>query len=414
MAVHGTVGFVRRTNMMVRQAHQPSWVGYVIKNLAVVAFVVGFVACGGDSGTSSAGSPTEPEKVSESSSSLSESEESSSSKDDDSSSSVIPSVGSAGVEGSSSSKADPDSHQGDEAKSSGSVVPNSSSVIPGSDRESSSSVSSVTPSDGSSSSVGGVSSSSVASSSSSASVVPSSSSAEESSSSVYVPFDHKIYLASVYDVGEDAYKQFTDERNGRSYYYITIAGMDTSGKDASVTVMAENLNIGDFVYGILDQDDDSKIERYCYNDDTTNCDRDGGLYQWAEMMALPSECNNKLCADKIQPNHQGICPDGWRLLTYNDFYIAWHAKTNTDGVKGLRSGYFSGSNESGYSLIGAGFRSVDGSFKNRRVAEYWSYPEEDDETVVFSSGIGTSNYSPGSGDVSNKLNGQSVRCVKVE
>ena len=42
-----------------------------------------------------------------------------------------------------------------------------------------------------------------------------------------------------------------------------------------------------------DMADDSKVERYCYDNDTINCDRYGGLYQWAEMMKLPSECNTK-------------------------------------------------------------------------------------------------------------------------
>ena len=49
----------------------------------------------------------------------------------------------------------------------------------------------------------------------------------ESSSSEYVPFDHKKTLANSSKVGKDAYKQFTDTRNGRSYYYITITSSKT-------------------------------------------------------------------------------------------------------------------------------------------------------------------------------------------
>ena len=128
------------------------------------------------------------------------------------------------------------------------------------------------------------SSSSVATSSSSSAISSSSSSANSSSSvkvsssSEYVPFDHSIYLAPTMTVGPDRYKQFTDERTGRSYYYITITGKDTSNKVNSVTVMAENLNIGEMVDGFDDQSDDSKIERYCYDNDTTYCDEYGGLY----------------------------------------------------------------------------------------------------------------------------------------
>ena len=43
------------------------------------------------------------------------------------------------------------------------------------------------------------------------------------------------------------YKTFVDERNGRSYYYITINGKNKKGEAASVTVMAENLNIGKMI-----------------------------------------------------------------------------------------------------------------------------------------------------------------------
>jgi uncharacterized protein (TIGR02145 family) len=135
---------------------------------------------------------------------------------------------------------------------------------------------------------------------------------------------------------------------------LTINGKDKDGNSASVTVMAENLNIGAMVDGKKEQDDDSKIERYCYDNDTTNCDKYGGLYQWAEMMNLPSECNTKSCADLIKSNHQGICPEGWRLLTYDDFYIVVHADGNRHGAEDVRATSFGGYNYSGYSLLGGG------------------------------------------------------------
>ena len=117
---------------------------------------------------------------------------------------------------------------------------------------------------------------------------------DDSSSSEYVPFDHsKAFDGTLWRAG--AYKTFIDTRNGREYYYLE---MEANGK--SLKVMAENLNVGDMVKGYKNQQDDSKIERYCYDSDTTNCDRYGGLYQWAEMMQLPSECNTKSCADLIQ------------------------------------------------------------------------------------------------------------------
>ena len=267
------------------------------------------------------------------------------------------------------------------------------------------------------------SSKTVKSSSSSKTVILSSSEGSSSrpansSSSEYVSFDHSKTLAGEWRIGENRYKTFTDPRNGRSYYYIKIVGEDRIGDKDSVTIMAENLNIGEMVSGKKNQNDDDKIERYCYNNDTTYCDEFGGLYQWAEMMQLPSRCNTESCADLIQQNHQGICPDGWRLMTYKDFYIAWHAETNEDGVKGLRSTYgFSGSNATGLSFVGAGLRDSDAKFDLLNGAAFWFYPAEYEKKgaiMAQSSSISANNDYPPTQVNDLKVQGSSVRCVMVE
>ena len=240
-----------------------------------------------------------------------------------------------------------------------------------------------------------------------------------SSSSEYVPFDHSKTLAEDWRIGENRYKQFTDPRNGRSYYYIKIIGEKSSGRKDSVTIMAENLNIGEMVLGKDDQKDDTKIERYCYNNDTTKCDEFGGLYQWAEMMQLPSRCNTESCSDLIQPNHQGICPDGWRLMTYADFYIAWHAETNSYGIEGVRSAYlFNGYNSTGLSLTGAGLRTAEGGFSGLYEKTAWFRPEEyeeDKEIRAYHGLVSAKNESsPQQNHRELKTKGFSVRCVKLE
>ena len=237
-----------------------------------------------------------------------------------------------------------------------------------------------------------------------------------SSSSEYVPFDHSQTLAGAYKVGENAYKQFTDTRNGRSYYYITITS-DYSGK--SVTVMAENLNIGKMVPGADDQNNDNEIERYCYNNDTTKCDEFGGLYQWAEMMQLPSRCNTESCADLIQENHQGICPEGWRLFTWDDYVIVRGYKDEySDGIKGLRSTYgFSGTNASGFSLTGAGMRTKLGAFDGLKEVMAWFRPEEYESDAANRAHHGlfdNNDFAPAKENRDLKVNGFSVRCVMVE
>ena len=282
-----------------------------------------------------------------------------------------------------------------------------------SDSKSSSSV----KSDDSSSSKKDVSSSSVNSSSSvkssSSSSVKQSSSSVASSSSEYIPYNHAGPLLAD-SLNSNAYQKFLDSRNGRSYYYLTINGKD----GASVTVMAENLNIGEMVNGDKDQTNDTKIERYCYDNDTTKCDKYGGLYQWAEMMNLPFECNSKSCADSIKPNHQGICPDGWRLLTYDDLVVILNADGNEDGIKGARAQGFGGYNTTGYSLVGAGLRRPTGEFKDCLGKEtYWYYPGEilvDGEMFVLGSNTSyrdNSIYGPSNFNYT-KLEGRSVRCVK--
>ena len=349
------------------------------------------VACGGDSGTSANdGKDTELAEVSSSSKAVS-----SSSVKKESSSSVKAAVSSSSVKTSSSS----------------SVIPASSGNLPSSSSKK-------------------VESSSSQKTASSSSVAPASSSSKkvESSSSEYIPFDHSKTHAADWEIGENRYKTFVDPRNGRSYYYITIPGrvfkeMGANGKaiwtEDTVTVMAENLNIGKMVLGEDNQNDDGEIERYCYNNDTTYCDEFGGLYQWAEMMQLPSRCNTESCADLIQENHRGICPEGWRLMTWDDYKIIENADGNEErGVAGLRSGYrFSGYNTTGFSLVGAGFRKPDGKFEYLNEKTAWFRPEEyeQDSAIRAHHGlISIYDSAPQKQHRELKVNGFSVRCVKLE
>ena len=210
-----------------------------------------------------------------------------------------------------------------------------------------------------------------------------------------------------------AYKKFTDKRNGRTYFYLTINGKNKDNQPASVTVMAENLNVGEMIDGAMDQSSDLKIERYCYDNDSANCEEYGGLYQWAEAMQLPSECNTKSC--EIQENHQGICPDGWRLLTYDDFYIVVHADGNKNGVADVRAMSFGGHNYSGYGLIGSGYRTNEGQFEELNETAYWFYPSE--HTTRFTRGGSGCNSKSDTGfylGYGDKVTGSSVRCVKVD
>ena len=394
----------------MRKFGMNSVIASVAKQSLLALFLsIALIACGGDSGTS----PNSEEKDSSSSIQKEESSSSSSNKKEVSSSSSQKIA-------SSSSTPRNDVNSSSSKRSEG--VPSSSSqkIASSSSVKTVSSSSSVALSSSSkqSSSSKKVESSSSQKIASSSSVSPaSSSSKKESSSSEYVPFDHSHALAADWRIGENRYKTFVDPRNGRSYYYITITSSKT-GK--SVTVMAENLNIGEMVLGENNQNDDTKIERYCYNNDTTKCDEFGGLYQWAEMMQLPSRCNTESCADLIQENHRGICPEGWRLFTWDDYVVVrgYEDKYN-DGVKGLRSMYrFLGTNQSGFSLTGAGYRDSRGKFKQQEQTVSWYYPEEheyDVDLYVHANYVSANtSHAPTRDDGDEKTNGFSVRCTKLE
>jgi len=379
--------------------------------VCALAGVLGFAlsACDDSSSASSdetsvSSSSVETSDLDESSSSVDKKSSGNESTEKDKSSSSV--KGSEPVEVSSSSAKE--TKNSSDSKS-------SSSVKSG---ESSSSKKDVSSSSENSSSSEKQSSSSSEKQSSSSSVLPKSSSSvfEVDSSRLCTPgYDYCYRPLGADSLQAGAYKKYKDTRNGREYFYLTINGKDTSGKKASVTVFAENLNVGIMVDGATDQKNNDEIERYCYNNDTTNCVEYGGLYQWAEMMGFNDSCNTKSCAHLIQENHQGICPKDWRLMTYNDFYIVVHADGNDAGVKGVRSMGFGGLNYTGYSLIAAGYNWAY-EFTDVGGGTYWFYPQESKDYANVGA-VSSYQWKAETGNPKEdkrKTNGFSVRCVKVD
>ncbi len=74
----------------------------------------------------------------------------------------------------------------------------------------------------------------------------------------------------------------------------------------------------------------------CYNDEPSNCETYGRLYDWATAMSLPSNCNSTSCLSQIQPKHRGICPTGWHIPSNAD----WDKLSRfVDGTSGMSSPY---------------------------------------------------------------------------
>ena len=227
-----------------------------------------------------------------------------------------------------------------------------------------------------------------------------------------------------------SYGEYEDTRDGTKYATIEITnkyGPDSVPK-ITFTVFAQNLKYHEKItLGANEQDDDTKVEMYCYNDSVEYCnDWWGGLYQWAEMMALPYECNSKSCADLIDPDrdgfHQGICPNGWHLITEKEMLAVSYA-TGESGNEYLANSVRSevsfliagGNNQSGMSVIAAGFRKNEKNIVYKDIGEggYFHYPNESRSGDVKACGAGGvfSDYAFFStGD--QKKYGVSVRCVK--
>src|ERR1035437_2197706 len=72
--------------------------------------------------------------------------------------------------------------------------------------------------------------------------------------------------------------------------------------------LKENLDVGTMINGIDTSKNNGIIEKYCYNNDTTNCTTYGALYQWDEAMQYVTTSGA-----------QGICPTGWHIPDSAEF-----------------------------------------------------------------------------------------------
>lgn len=234
-----------------------------------------------------------------------------------------------------------------------------------------------------------------------------------------------------------SYGEYEDTRDGTKYATIEITnkyGPDSIPK-ITFTVFAQNLKFHEKItLGANEQDDDDKVEMYCYNDSVEYCnDWWGGLYQWAEMMALPYECNNKSCADRIQDSiaksksghYRGICPNGWHLITRKEMLAASYATGGSTYIEDRMSTLASevsfsvsiGLNTSGMSFLAAGYRGYDyekqinNVFVGKNNAASYNYPEEYPSREDRCRGGGISKYSSFDSACEKKW-GASVRCVK--
>ena len=171
--------------------------------------------------------------------------------------------------------------------------------------------------------------------------------------------------------------------------------------------LKENLNIGTRIAGSQNQDPTNPaIEKYCFNDDSTNCSLYGGLYQWDEAMR-----------SSVTPGAQGICPYAWHIPSDAEWSVLT-TYLGGDSVAGTKmksaTGWYNngnGTNISGFTGLPGGFRGNDSNFNNlTQLGFFWSSTQAD----ASSAWNRKLNYDTAVVTKYNSFmtNGFSIRCVR--
>jgi len=173
--------------------------------------------------------------------------------------------------------------------------------------------------------------------------------------------------------------------------------------------LKENLNVGTKINSDSlsdNQTDNGIIEKYCYDNDESNCATYGGLYQWDEAMQYTT-----------QEGTIGICPSGWHIPTLAEFealedYVNDQAAPLVDESQNATA--YTPTNETGFSALFAGHRNlINGGFSYLgSVTYFWSSAERSSGQAHFRG------LWDGGSDVFQNFNfksfGFSVRCLNDE
>ena len=212
-------------------------------------------------------------------------------------------------------------------------------------------------------------------------------------------YDQKgnVIYSVKYVNGELQKDYFTDKRDGKKYRTTTIGNQ---------TWMAENLNF-------------KSSDSYCYDDDSTNCEKYGRLYKWNAAVHA--------------------CPDGWDMPGDDDFKML----IETAGIESLKSksgwksnnpkkknAAYNGTDDYGFTLLPAGSfkgrlynyeggNDYEGNGQNAYLWKKWENKDSDEfysTKIIFSSyRIRGSHFNRSIKDVKNHFDGEAraIRCLKT-
>ncbi len=218
-----------------------------------------------------------------------------------------------------------------------------------------------------------------------------------SSLSEDIPYKDTLIYLKIYE------GRVCNGTEGVKYYGHLYPTVEIDGK----CWFKENLNVGTMIPGDSNMKDNGIIEKYCYDNDTNNCNEYGGLYQWDEMMQYTNEEGAK-----------GICPKGWHLPTEEDYKTMVHNYPDASLFKEKGSshwlpGYNIGAtNVTGFTARGSGYRSYRVYFKQILTdAPYFSSTELPYDWVWYVDFNRGAMIFYGTGV---KTSGFGVRCIKDE
>ncbi len=186
-----------------------------------------------------------------------------------------------------------------------------------------------------------------------------------------------------------------DSRDGKKYGTVRIG---------TQCWMSQNLDAGSFTTG--PQNDNGLIDKWCYDHNPVNCDTNGALYTWWEVMQWVNV-----------EGGQGVCPDGWHVPTDSEIctleiFVDASIVCSDIGYRGINGGTLLKVNGgTGFDMPMCGNRLDNGTFAFMGSAGYFWASTFSYENHMWRRGLYSSSAQI-ERDVSNYPAALSVRCIK--
>ncbi len=142
---------------------------------------------------------------------------------------------------------------------------------------------------------------------------------------------------------------WTDIRDGQGYPTVEIGGR---------CWFAANLDHGIQVQSSVPQTENCTVEKYCYGNNTADCNTYGALYQWDELMRY-----------ETQAEGQGLCPPGWHVPSETE----WQGLMALFGGPAFAGDTLQSSGPPGFNALTGGVLYLNHTFSHKGLATlFWT------------------------------------------